>query len=79
LVLRAPFCKKDRGGAAEDFLPSILLERIMVESDAPFMGFKKKKRLSEPADCVDVAKMIAATMDVPAFTDDCQCIQIFWN
>lgn len=29
------------------------------------MGFKKGRRSSEPADCVDVARKLAETMEIP--------------
>lgn len=49
-------------------LPSIPLERIMVETDAPFMGFKKGRKSSEPSDCIDVARKLAETINVPFST-----------
>jgi TatD DNase family protein len=61
-------CKKERGGPLREMLPSIPLERIMVETDAPFMGFKKGRKSSEPADCIDVARKLAETINVPFST-----------
>jgi len=61
-------CKKERGAPLRELLPSLPLEKLMVETDAPFMGFKKGRRSSEPADCADVAKKLAETVGVPALT-----------
>lgn len=59
-------CKKDRGAPLRALLPKIPLDRMMLETDAPFMGFQKGKRKSSvPADCVDVAKQVATTLEVP--------------
>mmetsp|Transcript_35276 Transcript_35276/g.105377 ORF Transcript_35276/g.105377 Transcript_35276/m.105377 type:complete len:340 (-) Transcript_35276:131-1150(-) len=53
-------CKKERGAPLRELLPSIPLDRIMVETDAPFMGFVKgRRRHSEPAHVVGVAEEIA--------------------
>eukprot|EP00980_Cylindrotheca_fusiformis_P019716 scaffold6886_cov106-Cylindrotheca_fusiformis.AAC.5 len=58
-------CKKERGAPLRELLHQLPLNRLMIETDAPFMGFKKGRRSSEPADCVDVAKKLAETLDVP--------------
>ena len=63
-------CKKERGAPLRELLPSIPLDRIMVETDAPFMSFKKKSRNSQPADCWDVTQRLAKTVDTP-FTIVC--------
>ena len=47
-----------------EMLPSIPLEKMMIETDAPFMGFKKGRKSSEPADCIDVARKLAETINV---------------
>ena len=57
-------CKKERGAPLREMLPSIPLNRIMVETDAPFMGFKRGRKSSEPADCIDVARKLAETIDM---------------
>ena len=57
-------CKKQRGAPLRELLPSLPLDKIMVETDAPFMGFKKKRKSSEPTDCIDVAKTLAETVGV---------------
>ena len=57
-------CKKERGAPLREMLPSIPLERIMVEADAPFMGFKRGRKSSEPADCIEVARKVAETIDL---------------
>ena len=57
-------CKKERGAPLREILPSLPLDRIMIETDAPFMGFKRGRRSSEPADCIDVAKVLAETVGV---------------
>ncbi len=57
-------CKKERGAPLRELLPSIPLEKIMVETDAPYMGFQKKRKSSEPADCVEVARKLAETINV---------------
>lgn len=61
-------CKKDRGAQLRDLLPFIPLDKIMVETDAPFMGFVRGRRNSEPADCSNVAKKISEIMDIPFAT-----------
>jgi len=58
-------CKKERGKPLRELIPSLPLDKLMVETDAPFMGFKKGSRSSEPADCVDVARKLAETMETP--------------
>lgn len=57
-------CKKERGAPLRALLPKLPLDRLMVETDAPFMGFQKGKRSSSPADCADVAKKLAETMGI---------------
>lgn len=52
-------CKKERGAPLRALLPRIPLDRIMIETDAPYMGFLKTRRSSEPADVVLVAAEIA--------------------
>mmetsp|Transcript_30323 Transcript_30323/g.72666 ORF Transcript_30323/g.72666 Transcript_30323/m.72666 type:complete len:295 (+) Transcript_30323:70-954(+) len=58
-------CKKERGKPLRELIPSLPLDKLMVETDAPFMGFKKGRRSSEPADCVDVARKLAETLEIP--------------
>ncbi|CAJ1916954.1 unnamed protein product [Cylindrotheca closterium] len=58
-------CKKERGKSLRELIPSLPLDKLMVETDAPFMGFKKGRRSSEPADCVDVARKLAETLEMP--------------
>ena len=51
----------------------------MVETDAPYMGFKTKrnagqkrnKSSSEPADCVDIAKQLSESINRP-FEEVCK-------
>ena len=70
-------CKKERGAHLRDLLPSLPLEKIMVETDAPYMGFKKKggstpkRRHSEPVDCIGVAKQLSECVD-RSFEEVCQ-------
>jgi len=58
-------CKKERGAHLRELLPSLPLDRLMVETDTPYMGFKKHRRESEPADCVDVAKKLSESIHRP--------------
>lgn len=56
-------CKKERGAPLREIIPQLPLDRLMVETDAPWMGFKKgKKRHSEPAHVVDVARQLGETI-----------------
>ena len=64
-------CKKERGVSLRAMLPSIPLEKIMVETDAPFMGFQRGRKSSEPADCIDVARKLAETIDIE-FSSVCE-------
>jgi TatD DNase family protein len=64
-------CKKERGAHLRKILPSLPLEKVMIETDAPYMGFKKNQRFSEPADCVDVAKQLSESIDRP-FEEVCK-------
>jgi len=57
-------CKAQRGAPLREFLPRLPLDKIMLETDAPFMGFKKGRKRSEPADCLDVARRLAEVLDV---------------
>ncbi|KAL3937325.1 MAG: hypothetical protein SGBAC_007555 [Bacillariaceae sp.] len=58
-------CKKQRGKPLRELIPSLPLDKLMVETDAPFMGFKKGRRSSEPSDCVDVARKLAEALQKP--------------
>ena len=64
-------CKKERGAPLREFIPKIPLDRIMIETDAPFMGFKKGRRSSEPIDVIDVARKLSEVMVIP-FEDVCK-------
>lgn len=66
-------CKHQRGEPLRALLPKLPPDRLMVETDAPFMGFKKKERRrnSEPADCIDVAKKLSETIGED-FKEVCQ-------
>lgn len=64
-------CKAERGGHLRELLPKLPLHRLMVETDAPFMGFpskttKRKRKRSDPADCVEVADQVAVSMGLSA-------------
>ena len=59
------FCKKERGKDLRELLPTVPLDRIMIETDAPFMGFVKGRRNSCPADCILVAKRLSEVIGVP--------------
>ena len=57
-------CKQQRGAPLRAILPHLPLNRLMVETDAPFMGFVKGRRRSEPADVVGVAQAMADAMGI---------------
>lgn len=57
-------CKKERGKPLREILTKLPLEKIMIETDAPFMGFKKGRKNSEPADVIDVAKKLGEVLDI---------------
>ena len=57
-------CKSQRGAPLRDLLPHVPLDRIMLETDAPWMGFVKGRRSSEPADVVGVAAKVAEVLGV---------------
>lgn len=58
-------CKKQRGAPLRQILPHLPLERLMIETDAPWMGFLKTRRTSEPADVVLVAEELARAICIP--------------
>lgn len=72
-------CKKERGEHLRKLIRSLPLEKLMVETDAPYMGFKTKRkngtkrnsRCSEPADCIDVAKQLSESICQP-FAEVCK-------
>lgn len=57
-------CKKQRGAHLRELLCYLPLERVMIETDAPFMGFVKGRRRSEPVDAVGVAEKISDCLGV---------------
>ena len=61
-------CKFERGKPLRDLLPSIPLNRILLETDTPFMGFVKGRRQSEPQDVALVAAKVAAVLDIDVET-----------
>jgi TatD DNase family protein len=63
-------CSKSRGKRLRKLLPTIPAERLMVKTDAPYTGFTKERRSSEPADCVDVARKMGETVKV-SFEEVC--------
>jgi TatD family hydrolase len=64
-------CKFERGRHLRELLPGVPLDRIMLETDTPYMGFVKGRRHSEPADTVGVAQKIAEVKGVP-FEEVCR-------
>ena len=64
-------CKKERGAPLREILPKLPLDRLMVETDAPFMGFGKGRRNSRPEDVVEVARQLAETIHRP-FEEVCE-------
>ena len=48
----------ERGAPLRALLPKVPLDRMMLETDAPWMGFVKSRRTSEPSDVVLVAKKV---------------------
>lgn len=61
-------CKKERGAPLRELMPCLPLEKLMVETDAPFMGFQRGRRSSEPADCCEVARRVGEVLNVPFAT-----------
>lgn len=61
-------CKKERGAPLRALISTIPLDRLMIETDAPYMGFVKSRRNSEPADVVQVAAQIAQCLCVDVET-----------
>jgi TatD DNase family protein len=55
-------CKFQRGKPLREIIPKLPLNRLMLETDAPWMGFIKGRRVSEPADVVLIAKKIASVL-----------------
>jgi TatD DNase family protein len=64
-------CKSQRGAPLREIIRQIPLERIMIETDCPFMGFVKGRKGSEPADVVGVAEQISDVLDIHV-KDVCQ-------
>lgn len=60
-------CKKERGAHLREILRTniVPLDKIMVETDCPFMSFVKGRKSSEPAHVVGVAKQISECLGVP--------------
>jgi len=58
-------CMFKRGKHLRDMLPELPLNKLMIETDAPFMGFRKDRKGSEPVDCLDVARKLSETVNVP--------------
>lgn len=64
-------CKEQRGRQLRELLPELPLSRIMLETDAPWMGFVKGRRTSEPMDVTRVAHRLAEVLQKP-FEEVCE-------
>lgn len=65
-------CRARKGQALRDLLPRVPLNRILLETDAPFMPFRKGRTgVSEPADLIDLARKVSHVLDMPV-EDVCQ-------
>jgi Tat protein secretion system quality control protein TatD with DNase activity len=62
--LTGTICKKERGLRLRGAIPNVPLERLMVETDGPFTGFKNEHRCSEPAHELNVERKLAETINV---------------
>jgi TatD DNase family protein len=64
--LTGTICKHQRGEKLREIISSedVPLNRIMLETDAPYMGFVKGRRNSEPSDVALVAEMVASLKGV---------------
>lgn len=60
-------CKKERGAHLRHVLPELPMSQLMIETDAPFLGFKGRKP-SRPSDCVDVARKLSEVKRMPFST-----------
>ena len=67
LGLTGILCKAERGRPLREIIPALPLEKLMVETDAPFMGFNGR-RTSQPADCIGVARQLSETLQIPFST-----------
>eukprot|EP00039_Didymoeca_costata_P024392 m.10178 g.10178 ORF g.10178 m.10178 type:complete len:303 (-) comp4215_c0_seq1:197-1105(-) len=62
--LTGTICKFKRGATLRELVKRIPHDRLLIETDAPFMGFVKTRRRSEPEDVLGVASKIAECLGV---------------
>lgn len=59
LGLTGYICKAERGKVTRGAIASIPRDRLMLETDAPFMSPDRRTRLCEPHHCLNVAQTVA--------------------